>query len=400
MNGTTFIAKTYKNARFRAIGLASVAVLTLASCATDAPAPPPEPILPTAPAISIAPGLPDAAAVYVTYVNTARNMTSEFTDPQNVQASLQQGAAYEPKQLARGTVAFAALVALQDPELRTQLRNMAADETIRTGVVQKLYADPRYAMKLPGAESAARRVITALSSDAHDMYLAGSRVKQSAYDIQKQPWSKQFIPERDQRLVRAKQNSVTLQSVNADASAKLLSDALAGNGLSANTSITLASNTSPGSNPAAQTLAGTAEISTFGVSLNRESLYEPPYTPAVSNAVAIAALTLLGEGSGRNETLIMSLLDDGTGPGCLGLTKLNLYQCLAVAKPNYEDVFCIGQHELMDTGQCIAKIASYALNTRNAKNVQAEIDDRSSARAYLQPPKKKAVAPAKKKKKA
>ena len=33
------------------------------------------------------------------------------------------------------------------------------------------------------------------------------------------------------------------------------------------------------------------------------------------------------------------------------MSKLNLYQCLAVAKPHYEDVFCLGQHVLIDTGQ-------------------------------------------------
>jgi len=42
---------------------------------------------------------------------------------------------------------------------------------------------------------------------------------------------------------------------------------------------------------------------------------------------------------------------------CLSMAKLNLYQCLAVAKPHYEDVFCLGQHVLMDTGQCVIKAA-------------------------------------------
>ncbi len=37
------------------------------------------------------------------------------------------------------------------------------------------------------------------------------------------------------------------------------------------------------------------------------------------------------------------------------MSKLNLYQCLAVSKPHYEDVFCLGQHALMDTGRCMVK---------------------------------------------
>ena len=39
------------------------------------------------------------------------------------------------------------------------------------------------------------------------------------------------------------------------------------------------------------------------------------------------------------------------------MAKLNLYQCLAVARPNYEDVFCLGQHAMMDTGRCMIRAA-------------------------------------------
>jgi hypothetical protein len=39
------------------------------------------------------------------------------------------------------------------------------------------------------------------------------------------------------------------------------------------------------------------------------------------------------------------------------MAKLNLYQCLAVSRPHYEDVFCLGQHIMMDTGRCMIKAA-------------------------------------------
>jgi hypothetical protein len=41
----------------------------------------------------------------------------------------------------------------------------------------------------------------------------------------------------------------------------------------------------------------------------------------------------------------------------MSTSKLNLYQCLAVARPNYEDVFCLGQHAMMDTGRCVIRAA-------------------------------------------
>jgi hypothetical protein len=36
------------------------------------------------------------------------------------------------------------------------------------------------------------------------------------------------------------------------------------------------------------------------------------------------------------------------------MSKLNLFQCLAAARPNYEDMFCVGQHIVSDIAQCTA----------------------------------------------
>jgi hypothetical protein len=44
---------------------------------------------------------------------------------------------------------------------------------------------------------------------------------------------------------------------------------------------------------------------------------------------------------------------------CLRIAKLNLYQCLASAGPQYEDIYCLGQHAMMDPGQCVVD-ASHA----------------------------------------
>ena len=52
-----------------------------------------------------------------------------------------------------------------------------------------------------------------------------------------------------------------------------------------------------------------------------------------------------------------ALSEEGATHACLHMAKLNLFQCLAVAKPHYEDIFCMGQHVMMDTGSCFAKNA-------------------------------------------
>jgi hypothetical protein len=41
------------------------------------------------------------------------------------------------------------------------------------------------------------------------------------------------------------------------------------------------------------------------------------------------------------------------------MAKLNLNQCLAVAGPHYEGMFCLGRHGLMETGQCVVSAVAW-----------------------------------------
>jgi hypothetical protein len=53
----------------------------------------------------------------------------------------------------------------------------------------------------------------------------------------------------------------------------------------------------------------------------------------------------------------MGLVSEPNVGMCMNMSKLNLYQCLAVARPHYEDVFCLCQHAMMDTGRCMIRAA-------------------------------------------
>lgn len=364
----------------------SLVALALASCATDTPPPPapppPPPPAPAGPPVALATEVSDAAAVYVDYIKSAKAIGADFADGQAVQTRLQTGATYEPKQLARGAVAYAAIVAMQEPSFRSALRAYAASDSARADMVQKLMADPSYALSLPSSDIAARRVILALSSDGQQVYKAGAQVKQAAYSIQHQSWSKEFIPGRDERLALAKQNSVTLKSVETDESARLLSAALTGDGLVTGATTGSASQsyvvgpagvaaTQPlpiqtaagAATPAAEQTSDTTGVQpATAADFNRPDLFNQPYTPTVTRALAVAAIAILGEGGESHADTLMQMISEQDGPACLGMSKLNLYQCLAVAKPYYEDVFCLGQHVLMDTGQCLGKMSSNALS--------------------------------------
>ena len=72
------------------------------------------------------------------------------------------------------------------------------------------------------------------------------------------------------------------------------------------------------------------------------------------NPLQLAAIAALGEASDDMYDRLAALAGDDRGAEpCLKEAKLNLYQCLAVAKPHYEDVYCMGQHAMSDPAACL-----------------------------------------------
>ncbi len=222
--------------------------------------------------------------------------------------------------MQEGITAYAAVVALQDPTFVASVRAFGADPNQRAQVAAALMADPRYASAFRGADTAAGLIVAALTEQGQRVLETGKRVKQAAYDVQHQKWSTQFVPDRDGRL----------------ALAKSLSDEPLPPPPEAENRMQLAS-------------TGAMPLMVNG------SADSGPYSPTVERALAVAAMAALGEGSDDYSDQLMTLLGEPEEQDCLHSAKLNLYQCLAVAKPHYEDVFCMGQHILMDTGQCIIK---------------------------------------------
>jgi hypothetical protein len=80
------------------------------------------------------------------------------------------------------------------------VRIYVEDRSQRQQMAYELLKDPAYVLGIPGAQSAAGLVVAALGGDGQSLYDEGKAVKQSAYDIQKQPWSKASVADRDARL--------------------------------------------------------------------------------------------------------------------------------------------------------------------------------------------------------
>lgn len=288
-------------------GVAASLALSLASCA-QAPqqlAQAPRNLHATA---ITAPGvLVSEAGAFESYMRKARTIDADFAGPGEVSQALRTGASHEPGQLQAGMVAYAALAALQEPRFVAALKAASGREDL----ARRLTADPAAALALPGGEAAAARASGALLAQGAALREQGLRVKRAAYSVQHQAWSKTPVADPAGRLARVKRLSAERRAGESPAEGRLY--------------------------------AAIGEAGRQG----------GPPGPAATRGVALAALSVLGqEGRGR------ALMSEPRTSSCLRLAKLNLYQCLASAGPQYEDIFCLGQHAMADAGQCVVEAAA------------------------------------------
>jgi len=276
------------------------------------------------PPIALNSGVAEAASIYLAYLREAGTIRpGGFESAEEIQAALRKGVAYDPAQLSRGLIAYGAVLALQSPEFVAGVRQYAVDPTQRQQIVAQIVADPAYAATFPGADAAAGLITDAIGKDALTVRVIGEAIEQDAYTIQERAdprrrWAVANIQDREARLESAKTLSATAMLPSAEESARLLAAATSGTGLS----------TAPASRKA------------------------PPYTPAVTRSLAIAALAALGAAGDEARANTEALTVETNNEFCLNMSKLMLYQCLAASRPSYEDMFCLGRHVVRDVASC------------------------------------------------
>lgn len=267
------------------------------------------------PGFDIAPRLLDAASAFDDYMTAAAQVRAQFADGGQVAKVVDIGAAYESRQLQTGAIAYAALVALHDPQFVMQIRSMGGDPR---ALAEQILAAPQGVMGVPGADQTAARVAAALRERGAGVLDAGKAIKQSAYDVQHQAWSHSFVSDPQAALARVKYDSTQIARADGVRVQRLMQTVTAGQ---------------PGQ-PGAGQRSG-----------------------VVTRGMALAALTVLGQAGEANADRLEILTSDMVAANCLRMSKLNFYQCMAVAGPQYEDLFCVGQHGLMDTASCMISAA-------------------------------------------
>jgi hypothetical protein len=268
------------------------------------------------------PTLPDPllaeAAAFRSYMAEAQTIPTTFKNGLEVEKALEVAGGYHHEQLMRGAVVAGAAAALGEPAFVESLRAIPEDR--KPMLADMIARNPWMVVSLAGAPAAAARVEEAVGVPAARLAANGAAVKQFAYDMQKQSWSKEVSPRHADLLKTAR----TLSETSRKATPEEITAFRA-----------LLETPVPGA--AAATSA------------------QPPYSRLTLRALAVAAMTALGQSREEHLALLTYAMAEPDSDQCLRMAKLNLFQCLAVAGPRYEDVFCLGQHLVIDTGQCVAK---------------------------------------------
>ncbi len=273
----------------------------------------------SAPGVSLARDVVAAASAFETYTRGAGAIPASFESGGGVADALAKGAAYQPEQLDAGMIAYGAIAALQEQAFIDGVRQTAREVPAET-LVARLEDNPESVLDIDGVGAAASRAQAALIKRGAPLGVTGKAVKQAAYDIQHQDWSKGLIADNAGRLARIKAMSAAFFNPGDDDAGRLIQAATApregGSGFGG------------GEGGAA-------------------------FTPVTVRASALAALAVLGAAGDDDVAKLDKVMHEDKSGYCMKMAKLNLYQCLAVAGPHYEDVFCLGQHALIDTAQCV-----------------------------------------------
>ncbi|HEY4031109.1 MAG TPA: hypothetical protein VGM25_12245 [Caulobacteraceae bacterium] len=260
----------------------------------------------------------DAASAYENYVRRAGGIDPAFNGAASVNRAVKLGAAYHPRQLEEGIVAYAALIALRNPEFVDGVRAIQ-----NPAFTDGLAAHPDQVMQVRGAGAAAADAAGVLRAQGEALTAAGKAVTKAAYDIQAQSWSKSPVADPQGVLDGAKTSAEQTRFATVPSKERLLDSLVA----------------APQGAPAQAGEAASAPA------------------PDVVRGVALAALAILGRTGDGMEAQYEALLHDASAADCLKMAKLNLNQCLAVAGPHYEDAYCTGRHAVSDTGKCIGQAA-------------------------------------------
>jgi hypothetical protein len=276
------------------------------------------------------------------YIRFREDVAAVEAAPLNSAATIRDAhkrlSTHHSKALSSGWTAYAALVAADSPAFKKALEKEIEDGKFngmkgRDALLARIAQEPGYVRGLDGASEAVNTVLSMAASDAARFSKLGEDYKKQAYAMQKTKWGMAKLPAPSSRLSEAD----AYGNSRGEASAPDLPGATE-NGV---TQPKLAS-------------AGEAWSPEWGKGgggrMNGEN--------AAALMDRILNLAVRYSAGGTNEKLVETYSKNDRAEQCLHMASLTLRQCIAATRAPYEEAFCLGEHGMIDPGECVGWIAS------------------------------------------
>ncbi len=241
---------------------------------------------------------------------------------------------YDGDRLVDAQIAYAALVAAQNPEFIDAVRAVA--DYYGNGVAEAaLMDDPVYVTGFMGADIAQEQVYGAINEDVASIRTVGDRYRQAAYELQNETWAGRRARDRETRL----------QALETAADRLEVDFRLSEPAQGAQTNPPLGSASSMFAERAP---AGVPVLPDLQVNVGEQQLQ--PDERRIGQMLAVAALQSIESG---DMTALDRMLGDPAVERCITWARLTMAQCIAAGHFKYEDSFCIAEHALNDVADCL-----------------------------------------------
>jgi hypothetical protein len=288
------------------------------------------------------------AAVYMTFQSDADDVAGKpFKSAGDIDSALSTLGAYNADQMTRGWMAYSALIASQDKEFSSTVRDIEAFYG-REAVMKSFAAGNTYARSLKGGDAAVGAAIGVTEDDLPKIYSSAAIVKEQGYSLQGYGWAKSRIKNGSARADTVK----VLQGKGKNAD-NMIVTALSG-------TAPLSADTKAGVINAAATATDAASavrlpaFLTSGFTGDRQKVKYGK--EAVANQIAsLAAMRIIGAGNVDKVRLTKVMMEPAV-QSCLKMQNLQLQGCVAGVGQEFELPHCISQHALSEVADCLGEV--------------------------------------------
>ncbi len=243
-------------------------------------------------------------------------------------------ASHSPDMLSSGWVAYAALVAADDPAFAKSVQ----DEMVRMGgrdpFLSAIRQNPSMVLNFAGSDAAIDDILQFAAADATKIKTLSEVFISEAYSLQKVGWAKRKISPGMSRVDSARSWSYSRSSLATPYLPASMSYGVVQPGLA--------------SADALWTPSWGNSAASFG---RRAS----DATPILARALNLAARYSVGD---VDKEAVATFARNDRANKCLANAKMNLDQCIAATRTPYEEMFCLGKHGLGDVSSCVGHVAS------------------------------------------